>query len=187
VRDCDRDNNDISRIFGCDSENRNRNRDDNRSRCYDCDDDNRSRCCDCDDDNRSRCCDCDDDNRNRRIDYDNDNSSDNCQNHTHELVGSVEIDGRKCELHNHRFATVTEGAIKSGCSHIHNVKFKTDCYDGHYHEFCGKTCEAIPVDENHHIHFIDSVTSENNCHEHKFKATTLIDNPIKSECECNDR
>jgi hypothetical protein len=99
------------------------------------------------------------------------------QRHVHELVGSVKIAERE-DPHNHRFATVTCEAIPYGINdHVHEVIFRTDFYDDHFHEFKGRTSCSIRVG-NRHVHFIDSVTSENDGHKHLFEAATLIDNPI---------
>ena len=102
------------------------------------------------------------------------------QKHVHELQGSVkfaEVD----DPHNHRFCTVTEEACPVGeGQHVHEVCFRTDYYDGHYHEFRGKTGLAVPVGDKH-VHFIESVTSVDDGHRHDFEAATLIEDPIKKE------
>ena len=67
------------------------------------------------------------------------------EQHVHEILGSTLLGNCCREPHNHRFATVSGEAIKSGTSHYHNVKFRTDSYEGHYHEFEGKTGPAISV------------------------------------------
>lgn len=100
------------------------------------------------------------------------------QKHVHEVLGSVEIAEPKEDPHNHRFATVSDEAIwTENGNHVHVVKFRTDFYENHYHEFCGKTCEAIQVGDRH-VHFLKCVTTENDCHFHEFRVGTLIDNPI---------
>ena len=44
--------------------------------------------------------------------------------------GSVKIAEPQEDPHNHRFATVSGQAIKTGCDdHIHEVKFRTDFYE----------------------------------------------------------
>ena len=63
----------------------------------------------------------------------------NCekQNHVHELTGSTKI-FRECDdCHNHRFCTVTGEAMytKDMKDHWHEVKFRTDFSDKHFHEF----------------------------------------------------
>ena len=99
--------------------------------------------------------------------------------HVHEVLGSTKISGCCDNAHNHRFATVTGEAIPCEGSHVHEIKFKTDSCNGHEHEFCGTTGIAIQVDEDHHVHFLESVTSsdEAHTHKHKFEVATLIENP----------
>jgi hypothetical protein len=109
------------------------------------------------------------------------------QKHVHELQGSVKL-AEEDDPHNHRFCTMTEEACPVGAGeHIHEVCFRTDYYDGHYHEFRGKTGVAIPVGDRH-VHFIESVTTVNDRHSHDFEAATLIENPIekKHKCDCKD-
>lgn len=115
--------------------------------------------------------------------YDN-NSSDCCcscperQKHVHEVQGSVQIAERNEDPHNHRFATVSGEAIAISCNdHIHEVKFRTDFYRNHYHEFCGKTRGAIKVGDRH-VHCLDSVTTRNDGHRHEFRLCTFIQDPI---------
>ena len=62
--------------------------------------------------------------------------------------------------------------------HVHEVKFRTDFYEDHFHEFSGRTQGAIPVGNGRHVHFLDSVTEQNEGHRHKFRVATLIDDPI---------
>lgn len=100
------------------------------------------------------------------------------QKHVHEFTGSTEVVRESCECHNHRFCTVTGEAEKYGNSHVHDVKFRTDFADGHFHEFCGKTGPAIDVGNGKHVHFISSMTDFEDRHKHKFQAATLIDSPI---------
>ena len=102
----------------------------------------------------------------------------NEQKHVHELLGSVEIAERKEDPHNHRFATVTDEAIQVGPSHVHNVRFRTDFYEDHFHEFIGTTTIAIPVGDGRHVHFLKSITTQNDGHRHTFRAATLIEDPI---------
>lgn len=105
----------------------------------------------------------------------------NEQRHVHELLGSVKIAEEEENPHNHRFSTVTEEAIPFGSNdHIHEVCFRTDFFEDHFHEFKGKTGGAIPVG-NRHVHFIDSVTTVNDGHRHAFEAATLINDPIGEE------
>jgi hypothetical protein len=97
------------------------------------------------------------------------------QKHVHELQGSVKLAGG--DPHEHRFCTVTEEACPYGVDdHIHEVCFRTDFHDDHYHEFKGKTGCAIPVGDRH-VHYIESVTTVDDGHRHAFEAATLINNP----------
>ena len=100
------------------------------------------------------------------------------QTHVHEVLGSVRIAERKEDPHNHRFATVSGEAIPVGTGdHVHEVKFRTDFYEEHYHEFSGRTFGAIIVGDRH-VHFLKSVTSFNDGHRHEFRVATLIEDPI---------
>lgn len=84
----------------------------------------------------------------------------------------------KEEGHNHRFALVSGEAIPVGCKdHYHEVKFRTDFYEDHYHVFVGKTGGAITVGDRH-VHFLESKTSFNDGHKHDFRVATLIEDPI---------
>ena len=102
------------------------------------------------------------------------------QKHVHELTGSTRIFREFDEYHNHRFCTVSGEAmqIPGKQDHFHEVKFRTDFSDGHYHEFCGKTSGAIDVGGGKHVHFIKDFTEEEDEHRHEFQAASLIDNPI---------
>ncbi|HCL01055.1 MAG TPA: hypothetical protein DHW61_01290 [Lachnoclostridium phytofermentans] len=105
------------------------------------------------------------------------------QTHVHEIQGSLEIAERQEDPHNHRFATVSGEVIPIGHKdHIHNVKFRTDFYENHFHEFCGKTGGAIPVGDRH-VHFLESVTTQNDGHRHNFRLATFIQDQISEE-EC---
>ncbi len=103
------------------------------------------------------------------------------QAHVHEIQGSVEIAERDEDPHNHRFATVSGPAIPV-CEddHIHKVQFRTDYYEDHYHEFCGKTGGAIRVGDRH-VHFLESATTKNDCHRHLFRLSTFMQDLI-DEC-----
>lgn len=105
------------------------------------------------------------------------------QKHVHELLGSVVIAGEPCDLHNHRFATVTGEAenISGICGHVHKVKFRTDFYEDHYHEFTGYTGGPIDVGCGRHVHFIKDETQVREQHRHEFRAATLIEDPIGEE------
>ena len=100
------------------------------------------------------------------------------QKHVHEVLGSTRIAELCNDPHNHRFAIVSDEAIEIDNSHVHKVKFRTDFYEDHYHEFMGTSGPAIPVGDGRHIHFIKAVTQEADGHKHKFRVATLIDNPI---------
>ena len=98
--------------------------------------------------------------------------------HVHEVLGSVEIAEKLEDPHNHRFATVSGQAILvSGGDHVHEVGFRTDFYEDHFHEFCGRTGGAIAVGDRH-VHFLESVTTVVDGHQHEFRVGTLILNPI---------
>lgn len=100
------------------------------------------------------------------------------QKHVHEVLGSVEIAEPREDPHNHRFATITGEAIPTcNNNHFHDVEFRTDFYENHFHTFCRKTGEAIWVNDRH-VHFLESITSVNDGHQHEFRVATLIENPI---------
>lgn len=106
------------------------------------------------------------------------------QKHVHEIQGSVKLAGS--DPHEHRFATVSGEAIPyDDHDHVHEVIFRTDFHDDHYHEFCGKTGCAIPVGDRH-VHYIESVTSTDDGHRHRFEAATLIENPTGSDRKKKD-
>jgi predicted glycosyltransferase len=101
--------------------------------------------------------------------------------HDHELLGSVMIAERGEDPHNHRFATVTGPAMPAGRDdHIHEVKFRTDFYEDHFHEFHGRTLGAVKVGDRH-VHFLEDETTCEEGHRHKFRAATLIQDPIGEE------
>ncbi len=102
--------------------------------------------------------------------------------HVHELIGSTELSTNCSECHNHRFAVITGEAIPvcNGQDHVHEVKFGTDTYEGHDHEFCGRTGGAIWFG-NKHIHYIEGTTESERGHVHRFKAVTLINDPSSEE------
>ncbi|MGN1031617.1 MAG: YmaF family protein [Butyricicoccaceae bacterium] len=97
------------------------------------------------------------------------------QTHVHEVQGSTEVAGRAA--HNHRFATVSDEVIRMGNDHVHEIKFRTDFAEGHYHEFCGRTGGAVWVGGGRHVHFLESITTEEKDHRHKFRVATLIEDP----------
>ena len=107
-------------------------------------------------------------------------NSDKCseQKHVHEAQGSVEIAEPRLEPHNHRFATVSGQARPSSChDHVHDIAFRTDFYEDHFHEFFGTTCGAIQVGDRH-VHFLESMTTVEDGHFHDFRLATLIEDPI---------
>lgn len=100
------------------------------------------------------------------------------QEHVHEITGSVMIAEAGVDPHNHRFATVSGEAIPVGENHIHDVKFRTDFYEEHFHEFQGRTGIAIPISDGRHVHYLKSMTTQNDGHRHEFRVATLIEDPI---------
>jgi hypothetical protein len=64
-----------------------------------------------------------------------------------------------------------------GHDHVHNVTFRTDFADGHYHEFIGRTSGAVIIGDRH-VHYVESLTSREDNHRHKFRVVTLINEPI---------
>ena len=97
------------------------------------------------------------------------------QTHVHEVLGSTRLAGRR--EHDHRFATVSGEIIPIGMGdHVHEVKFRTDFFAEHYHEFCGRTSGAIPVGDRH-VHFLQAVTTLDDGHRHEFRVATLIEDP----------
>lgn len=105
------------------------------------------------------------------------------QTHVHEITGSTAIFSECDDCHNHRFATVSGEAIRSGCSHVHEISFRTDFADGHYHEFCGTSSEAIDVGNGKHVHYAQAFTEMEDGHRHKFQVASLIDSPLEFECD----
>lgn len=106
------------------------------------------------------------------------------QEHVHEITGSTAIIEECDGCHNHRFCTISGEAkyTQGRCDHYHEVKFRTDFSDGHFHEFCGRTSGAIDVGNGKHVHFLKACTEEEDGHKHKFQVATLIDSPTDFEC-----
>ena len=101
------------------------------------------------------------------------------QTHVHEVQGSVQIAEIPDDPHNHRFATVSsEVRFNPDGTHFHIVKFRTDFYENHYHEFCGPTCNDICVGDNRHIHFLKDETECSDGHRHEIRFATFINDPI---------
>lgn len=107
------------------------------------------------------------------------------QKHVHELTGSTKVFQECDECHNHRFCTVTGEAMyfPGKKDHFHEVKFRTDFSDGHFHEFYEKTGGAYEAGNGKHVHFINDFTEEEDKHKHEFQAATLIDSPIDFKCK----
>ena len=101
------------------------------------------------------------------------------QKHVHEIVGSVQIAERDTDPHNHRFATVSGEAMPTGNGdHVHEVCFHTDFYENHFHELKGRTGGAFHVGGGRHVHFIEAMTECEDGHFHRFRAASLINDPI---------
>lgn len=99
--------------------------------------------------------------------------------HLHEVQGSVRIVSSDCDAHNHRFATVSCEPIELGRGdHAHIVTFRTDSYEGHFHEFSGRTTGAYRVGTGH-VHYLEGVTTMQDGHRHSFKVITHIEDPIE--------
>ena len=109
----------------------------------------------------------------------NQNNADNGHNqlHVHEIQGSVLISG--ADPHSHRFALISGEEIPYSNTHYHEVSFKTDYFKNHIHEFHGNTTTAINIGDNH-IHYLDSVTTTNDGHNHDFKFVTLFEDPTNN-------
>ncbi len=97
------------------------------------------------------------------------------QYHVHEFQGYLKMAD---DHHYHRFAAVTGEAIPVDKNdHIHEVVFRTDYINGHYHEYIGRTSGAIVIGDRH-VHCIDTFTREAAGHKHAFRMVTLIHDPI---------
>lgn len=106
----------------------------------------------------------------------------NKQRHVHEVTGITDYKNECGECHNHRFATVSGEAISVGCSHVHEIKFRTDFADEHYHEFCGKSGPAVDVGGGKHVHYAKACTQPEDGHKHEFQVASLIESPTEFEC-----
>ena len=111
------------------------------------------------------------------------NRSTNCpsceETHLHEVQGSVRIAEIGSDAHNHRFATISGRAIPARTrDHVHEVFFRTDSYEGHFHEFSGRTTGAYPICGGH-VHYLANTTSSCDGHTHTFRVITHIDSPIE--------
>ena len=110
------------------------------------------------------------------------NKEEDKQHHVHEITGSTAVFHEGCECHNHRFVAVSGEAMRYGDSHVHEVKFRTDFADGHYHEFCGTSSPAIDVGNGKHVHFASAYTQEEDGHRHRFQVASLIESPLDFQC-----
>ena len=99
--------------------------------------------------------------------------------HLHEVQGSVQVVGNECEGHNHRFATVSSEPVRlSNGNHAHQVTFRTESSEGHYHEVSGRTDGAVEVGDGH-VHYLEGKTTEQAGHRHCFKVITHIEDPTE--------
>ena len=99
------------------------------------------------------------------------------QKHVHEVTGSSATAEDCKDCHSHRFCTISGEAIEKDCSHVHEIKFRTDFSDEHYHEFCGISGPAIDVGNGKHVHYVKSCTDFEDGHKHLFQVATLIESP----------
>lgn len=100
------------------------------------------------------------------------------QSHVHEVQGSVEIAEPQTDPHNHRFATVSGEARPLGNNdHYHDIRFRTDNYEDHFHEGWGRTGGSIQTGDRH-VHYLESMTTQNDGHMHRYRIATMIDDPI---------
>lgn len=112
--------------------------------------------------------------------YDNEEELTNIspQTHVHEFEGSVKIAEAGEDAHNHRFASETGEAIRSGASHYHNLNIRSDFYENHFHRVIDRTGPAIPVGNGKHVHFVQGSTTFEDGHRHVYEFATLIEDPI---------
>lgn len=97
-----------------------------------------------------------------------------CKSHVHEVRGYLKVAEDK---HYHRFSFVTGDAVFTELgNHCHEIVFRTDNADGHYHEFKGRTCGAIPIGDRH-VHYLEGHTTNEDGHFHGFRLITLMENP----------
>jgi hypothetical protein len=106
------------------------------------------------------------------------------QKHVHEVTGSTLYENKCNDCHNHRFATVSGEAVQTGHTHIHDIEFRTDYADGHFHKFCGKSGPAIDVGGGKHVHYAKACTDTEDGHRHAFQVASLIEEPTEFECPC---
>ena len=148
--------------------------DDKKDPYYDCGKDKKDPLYDCGQDKKDPYYDCDKDEKDPHYDCDKDTKD----SYYDDRKKDPKKYCLKIDAHNHRFALVSGEAIPFGHKdHYHEVKFRTDFYEDHYHVFVGKTGGAVPVGDRH-VHFLESQTSLNDGHKHKFRFATLIEDPI---------
>lgn len=93
--------------------------------------------------------------------------------HVHEIQGATYAMNFPT-THSHRFASTTSKPIRVGNNeHIHEVRFTTDSFNNHNHEFYGKTSRAITVGDRH-VHFVQAITNLENGHRHEFRTVTQL-------------
>lgn len=98
------------------------------------------------------------------------------KNHVHEVQGYLKVDE---DGHYHRFSFVTgEAVFNEKGEHYHDIIFKTDNAQGHFHEFKGRTLGILPAGDRH-VHYLEGSTTEKNAHSHNFRLITLLDNPTE--------
>lgn len=101
------------------------------------------------------------------------------QQHTHEFAGSTGFNREYEHCHCHRFCNVSEEAIyiPGLDDHYHDIQFRTDFTDGHFHEFKGITTGKIEVGNHKHVHYVRAFTTVVDGHNHEFQCALLIDTP----------
>lgn len=103
------------------------------------------------------------------------------QAHVHEFLGSVKLAELGTEdVHNHRFAGVSDEAVMVPGGHVHKLFTRTDFFD-HFHFIDQFTLLPIPVGEGKHVHFASGVTTVRDDHCHEFQVATLLDAPLLPE------
>lgn len=112
------------------------------------------------------------------------NNSYENRDHNHEFVTSTNYEcDDNCNKHNHRIAGVTGPAIRSGLSHVHKIEACTDTFCDHNHKICDTTGPAIFISNEKHVHLVKGVTSCDDCHDHEYYFTTLIEDPSNVPCD----
>jgi len=96
------------------------------------------------------------------------------QTHTHEFLGSTDMAEMGRNTHNHRFAGISSEVIPVAGGHIHEIVSNTGFNDEHIHQIRIRTGMPIPVGNNHHIHYVQGVTTNDDGHTHRFQFSTLI-------------